>query len=69
MFKIGLTFNWQKAGITSIPIGYRIQVPYGDGGHHYITGGLSEKTLWNPGNTTGISEDEISVYVYARNKR
>ena len=64
--EIGLSFNPSSAGVTSSLIGYKIQVPYGNNGYHFLTGDLSKGNYWNPGNTTGKITRADKVYVYAK---
>jgi hypothetical protein len=65
---IGLSFDNPKSNVESTLIGYRLQVPYGKNGTHFIITNLSQQLLWNPGNTTNDKNKIfIGVYVYARN--
>jgi hypothetical protein len=63
---IGLSFGEKKQDTNSILIGYKIVVPYGKDGKHFITGDLSKKAIWNSVNLTGNHIDYREVYVYTR---
>jgi len=61
---IGLTFNWQPPNVVSTAIGVRTVVPFGLK-EHYIARDLFGNTIYNSGNTDGISTKEATVYVHA----
>ena len=62
---IGLTFNWQPPNVVSTAIGVRTVVPFGLK-EHYIARDLFGNTIYNSGNTDGISTKEATVYVHAK---
>ena len=64
--EIGISFNDSTLGVTSSLIGYKIRVPYGEDGCHFLAGDISKGNYWNPGNTTGKITRADGVYVYAK---